>query len=207
MKPPIPRLTIRRLMNAVLVLGVVLWLAVAAWRVYQSPADNITHIFQDRATGQLTLSVHGIPASFWPQYRSALLGRPWPEDYSCGCRTNPDPATRELATAAHANSLLPLFNRICISYQKAVENRLAMESLGAAVEFDEKQITDSLHNEKEAALRGEVINGAEGVRQALRVGITVNRKSFERHKRLFELYDSAARSPTLVTDPPVVEPE
>ncbi len=34
-KPPILRLTIRRLMDAVLVLGVVLWLAVAAWRVYQ----------------------------------------------------------------------------------------------------------------------------------------------------------------------------
>ncbi len=194
-------------MDAVLVIGVLLWLATAAWRVYRNPADNITHIFQDRATGELTMSGHSIPASFWPQYLNALLGRPWPEDYPCDCRNNPDPARRELASAADANSLLPMFNRICIPYQKAVEHRLAMESLGAAVAFDEQRIADSLRQEKEAALRGEVINGAEDVRRALRSGIAVNRKSFDMHKRLFELYDSAARSPTIATDPQVVEPE
>jgi hypothetical protein len=202
-----PRLTIRRMMDAVIVIAVLLWLASAAWRVYRNPADNITHIFQDRATGELTMSGHSIPASFWPQYLNALLGRPWPEVYPCDCRTNPEPARRELASAADANSLLPLFNRICIPYEKAVEHRLAMESLGAAVAFDEKRIADSVREEQEAAVRGEVIGGAEDVRRALRDGVAVNRKSFEKHKRLFELYDSAARSPTLMTDPPVVESE
>ncbi len=37
----------------------------------------------------------------------------------------------------------------------------------------------------------------------------MNRKSFEEAQAVVPnpLYDSAARSPTLVTDPPVIEPE
>jgi len=201
------RVTIRRMMGVVLAIAVILWLAVTAWRVSQNPVDNITHIFQATSTGELTEYGHDIPHSFWPQYRNALLGLPWPEDYACACRTNPDPARRELATAADASSLLPLFNRIGIPYQKASENRVAMESLGASIDFDEKRIEDSVRRDEEAAAKGDVIGGAEGVRQALREGIAENRRRYEGHKRLFELYDRAARSPTLVTDPPVVEPE
>jgi hypothetical protein len=202
-----PRFTVRRMMVAVAIAGLICWLGGTALSVLQVPGENITHLMQDRATGELSLEGHSLPPSFWPHYRRALLGQAWPGDYPCQCRLNPDPGRRELASSANSNDLLPLVNRVSGPSRKANAHRASMESLASSVAYDEKRVIDLDRQVKELASKGRILHGADGVRAALLNGIAENRKRLREHERLFRLYDFAARSPTLLTDPEVVEPD
>lgn len=203
----LPRMNVRGLMAADASAGVALWLAGTAWRVHQEPRGQIVHMMQDRSTGALSLAGHSLPPSFWPHYCRALFGQPWPGGYPCACRLTPDPGKRELASAADSGSLIPAFNRVSVAFRLASEHKIAVENLGKSNAWDERRVRDLDAQAKELTDKGQLIIGADGVRKALLNGIAVNQKSLEEHERLYQIYHAAAISPTILTDPEVVDPE
>ncbi len=202
----LPHINARRVLVAEASAGIALWLAGTAWRVHQEPRGQIVHMMQDRSNGALSLPGHSLPPSFWPHYRRALLGQPWPGDYLCHCRLNPDPGKRELASAADSGPLIPAFDRVSAAYRLASEHKGAVESLGKSIAWDEKRVSDLHAQVKELADKGQVMIGAEGVRKAFLDAIATNRKSLEEHERLYQIYHASAISPTLLSDPEVVDP-
>ena len=97
-------------------------------------------------------------------------------------------------------------NRVARVHTKATHHRSAAQSLAASIAFDEQRIRDLDDEAKAAASRGRVHRGSGGVRKALQGGTDANRKSLEAHERLDRLSHAAAISPTILTDPDVVEP-
>lgn len=185
---------------------IALWLGGTAWRVRRDHEDQIVHIIQDQESGALSLSGHYLPASFLPHYRRTLLGQPWPGDYPCNCRFTSEPGKRALISAVDSGSLNMQFNRIGVAYRKASEHQGSVKNLAASNAWDEKRLRDLDAQTKGLSYQEQVLTGAEGVRKSFRETIAVNQKSLEEHERLYRIYHAAAVSPTLLTDPEIVEP-
>ena len=185
---------------------IALWLGGTAWRVRRDHEDHIVHIIQDQESGALSLSGHYLPASFLAHYRRALFKQPWPGDYPCNCRFTSEPGKRTLISAVDSGSLTMQFNRISVVYRKASEHQGSVKNLAASNAWDEKRLRDLDAQTKGLSYQEQVLTGAEGVRKSFRDTIAVNQRSLEEHERLYQIYHAAAVSPTLLTDPEVVEP-
>ena len=75
MRLPRVRFTVRRMMVAVAVLALCLWLIVPAIRILHDPGRHwLTHLWQ-RPDGSYLVSGHAV--TFWARYRRELLGLPW----------------------------------------------------------------------------------------------------------------------------------
>jgi hypothetical protein len=95
MRLPRVRFTLRLLMIAVAIAGLVSWLIRVAVEVASDPsACTIVCVYHSPATGKVEYLTQCNPRTFWPRYIRRLTGRPWPGDYRCPC-----------ADASNSNSL------------------------------------------------------------------------------------------------------
>src|SRR4051794_34247333 len=75
MRPPRVRFTVRRMMAAVAVLALCLWLIIPAIRILNSPGRHrLNHVWQ-RSDRSYLVSGHAV--TFSARYRRELLGLPW----------------------------------------------------------------------------------------------------------------------------------
>jgi hypothetical protein len=81
-----PRFSIRHLMILVAIVGLATWLIVTAVRVSRDTSGQfLYHIHRFTVSGHLSGHTHRRDDTFWPRYRRALLGQPWPGNYRCSC--------------------------------------------------------------------------------------------------------------------------
>ncbi len=202
----VPRMTTRAAMVIVAFAAVVSWLTITARRVSRAES-HIWHVWMRRSTGEITVHGHAEPGTFWPRYRRALLGQPWPGDYPCQCRASPDPDLIEQASAPESGPLLSFSERLSIPHRKAVEHRLTAESLRKSIDWDEQRLAALDAEARGAVKAGRVIHGAVEVSRSFRETITHNTKLFRYHERLRKKYEEAARHPWLPVDPDPPEPK
>ena len=83
-----PRLTIRRLMLAVVALAVALRLVVVAVTVFSQPnVHTLSHLRRFRDTNAPFVYNHGTSASqYWSEYWRRSLGVRWPGGFTCSCK-------------------------------------------------------------------------------------------------------------------------
>jgi hypothetical protein len=199
-------MTTRRGMGVVAAVAVAAWLGVTARRGARE--DGVVwHAWLRPDTGELSVHGHGEPGTFWPRYRRALLGQPWPGDYPCRCRTHPDPGLVELASASESGPVIALTERLSGPHQRAVGHRLSAESLRRSIAWDEQRVARLDDNVARAARSGRVIHGADGVRRGLQEGVAHNAALLRYHEGLQRKYEAAARHPWDPVEPDPPEPE
>jgi hypothetical protein len=110
MRLPWVRFTVRGMMVTVGVVAAVLWPIVAAYRVDSDPSGRwLYHVYERHGLGEYHSTFNSQhPAPFWPRYRRALLGLPWPGDYVCdGCAKMWERVGRIVVTVASPPPTVP----------------------------------------------------------------------------------------------------
>jgi hypothetical protein len=84
----LPRLTIRRLMLAVVALAIVLRLIIVARIVFWQPnAQTLTHLRLIREDNVPMVHNHATTASqYWSEYWRRVIGVRWPIGFTCSCK-------------------------------------------------------------------------------------------------------------------------
>ena len=112
------RITIRKLMLAIVALAILLRLIVVGFQVWRQPnLSTLHHLRRFVHNNEPYVYSHGTnPAEYWAEYWRKVLGLPWPGGFVCSCKAQQEnefgKATVDVETSHEMDLLIDHMNKL-----------------------------------------------------------------------------------------------